>query len=62
MVDYCGEEVGEEGRISGGWARMFLGSVRECSLVAAAVAAVAAVGAAVDSVQVLGAEEAEVDH
>lgn len=59
MVDYCGEEVGEEGRISGGWARMFLGSVRECSLVAAAVAAV---GAAVDSVQVLGAEEAEVDH
>lgn len=59
MVDYCGEEVGEEGRISGGWARMFLGSVRECSLVAAAVAAVAA---AVDSVQVLGAEEAEVDH
>lgn len=56
MVDCCGEEVGEEGRISGGWARMFLGSVRECSLVAAAV------GAAVDSVQVLGAEEAEVDH
>lgn len=58
-MDYCGEEVGEEGRISGGWARMFLGSVQECSLVAAVVAAV---GAAVDSVQMLEAEEAEADH
>lgn len=59
MVDYCGEEVAVEGQISGGWAHTLLGSVQECSLV---VVAVAAVGAVVESVQVLEVEEAEADH
>lgn len=62
MVDYCGEEVVEEDRISGGWAHMLLGSVQECSLFVVVVA-VAAVGAGLDSEQVLEVEEvAEADR